>query len=338
MRATERRTGPYAHEPDMCREIRFATAGPVERSFSIVFATGCVTRPEDKAARGIAVLDNDNARVVTDGLRPVRGEPDESDPVATIAIEVVANMDWNTFARTCRSSSRFRGGISDIDILSDIPDAGDANAQISLGLIDKVPSDIRTALMRDAHVSEQVPYTFPPMNRRRMEAEVISAAKSNEDSVGPGWKVLPEDGWNRTGRVHGKPLPDPGLDHDWRVQVTRTPSVLVEAARRFAEPYTQAPSEIMGLGPLAKAECAFSDDADLFLTRLGEQSVTAPTMDAFRTRVREMEDDQLVHLWAACRVMAEDLSVEELRENLPYHVHDLRQEFEASIGSTIEPV
>lgn len=241
MTQNEQKTGPYTHAPGMQHEVRFPTAGRVERSFTIVFATGYLNRPADTNAAGIAILDNDNGRVVTDGIRPLRGFVDEDGPAAMIALQAFAGMRWDAFSKACRESSRYRGGIEDIDQAADMPHSGNPDLQISMGLIEKQPDDPRTTLMREVHASAFIPYDFPARTRAEMETEILSRAKSRGSEIAPEWAVLPDGQWNRTGRIRGGELIDPGFDHDWTTHVTRNPSVLVEAARRFASSYPAFP-------------------------------------------------------------------------------------------------
>lgn len=333
MTQNQQRTGPYIHPLEMCSDISFPSSGSRERSFTVLVASQNISRPDDLDAQGIAILDNDNGRVVVDGIRPVRNmTPD--DPAAAMVLEMVCSMSWASFSKMCRRSDRYRGGIPNIDANLDTPLPGNPDRFTSKTPIFHPSADNRTGIMREMHLDKSTPYRLPSRTYAKMVDDIVEQAKRFSEGYGLFWNLTPASGWNRTGRVANGPEIQEDFNEDWRREVSESPNMTNQAVLEFARPYLEQPSEIAGLGP--EATCGFEIILGgrrpvLKMQSINGHNLAADTEIEFLDKLSMLTKSEIAHLWASQRVMQGELSDEVLRESLPLYMADLRVALERDI-------
>jgi len=319
--------GPYTYTEGNLEDIRFASSGDVDRSFTVLIADHADDRMADGARAGIVVLDNDNSCVVFDGLY--------SDlPVKSVQVMFrfadIVSLPWDAFAEACRTNPRYGGGISDIDTPAELPGPGNLDRQSALGLAAIL--DARSPYIRALSEDPEVPYAFPPMDREGMASEICRHLMY-VDPQGPwshiAWDIRMNMGWNRTGRMRGLPPMDSGHDADWRHTVENDPDVVRNACAEALSVYVDAPTSILDM---EEFPCEFAvagrNGGFLILKKFCGLHMGATRDVSIADRILKLNDDRLEALWVACRVLDEDLSPENRRRDMEYQMHLARRAFE----------
>jgi len=305
----EVQTGPYSHAQSKSEEVRFASAGDLERSFTVLIANLYVPDPEDTNRIGIAVLDNDNMKVVFDGL--CAGNSASSIPMM-FQFAHLTSLDWSCFAEICRTNPRYMGGIEDIDGAAAVPSPGNIDRQTSLGLIRM--KDARSEFIKTLSQDPELSYLFPPMDRDGMEAEIcrhLMFVDPNDPWRHIGWDIRMNMGWNRTGRLKGGTPMSSRHDADWRHTVENDKSVIEDAASRALAPYISGPTSILDMEAFpCEFELAGKNNGFLILRKFCGFHMGVTQDWSIADRILKLSDDRLEALWVTCRVLDEDLNPE----------------------------
>jgi hypothetical protein len=323
----EVQTGPYAHAESRSEEVRFASSGDLDRSFTVLIADRYLPDPSNADRTGIAVLDNDNAKVVFDGL--CAGNAASSIPMV-FRFADLTSMKWEAFAEMCRTNPNYRGGIPDIDTPTDLPDPGNIDRQSALGLT--TTKDARSEFIKSLSQDPELPYIFPHADRDAMEADICRHFMY-VDPVGPwrhiGWDIRMNMGWNRTGRLKGGADLNSQFDADWRHTVENDPSVTQNASREFMAPYLSGPTGILDMDEFpCEFELAGKNNGFLILKKFCGFHMGATQDMSIADRILKLTDDRLEALWVACRVLDEDLSPDNRRREMEQQMHLARVAFE----------
>ncbi len=322
-------TGPYAHVAENITEVRFTSRHEVDRSFTILIADHALEDPEDEEREGIAVLDNDNSRVVFDGLMGTSGARGTA---IMFRFAHLSSMTWEDFSAACRSNPRYRGGIEDIDTPRDEPAAGNLASQAALGLSISPDTDSRSDFIRALSEDPDVPYKFPPSSRDSMIEEIcrhLMYVENNGLRSQIGWDIRMNMNWNRTGRIKGAEPMNSDQDFNWRHNVEQEADVTQIALRNAMLPYTNGVTCIL---EMEEFPCEFAQvgrkGGFLVLRKFCDLHMSATRDISMFDRLMRLNDDQLEGLWVTCRVLDQDLSREERMRTMEYQMHLQRKIFE----------
>lgn len=326
---TQETTGPYAHDAGATEEVRFASQGDVERSFTIILADHATQEPENPNKRGIAILDNDNAEVVLDGMTGPGG-PDS--PAMQFRFAHICAMDWAEFSAMCRENERYRGGIADLDDAFPIPAEGNPYRQAALGLRLPPEKDTRSEFVRALSEDPEVPYTFPANGREGMTEEICRHLMFIERGGLKNhiaWDIRMNFSWNRTGRIRGGTPVDGGHDYNWRHMVETEPDVTRMAASEALAPYLESACFVLDMEEFpCRFELAGRNKGFLTLKTFCGNHMSATRDVSIEDRLLRLNDAQLEGLWVVCRVLDEDLSRENRTQEMSHQMHLLRMRFD----------
>lgn len=322
-------TGPFAHAPQNIEEVRYPSTGDVERSFTIIIAEHAIEDPADQTRRGIAILDNDNATIIFDGL--CSGICPKG-PALTIRLAAIASMNWREFSRMCRENPRYRDGTRDIDEPVDEPENGNLTRQAALGLNISPSSDARSNFVREISADRHVPYKFPPINRAGMTAEICRHKMFQQAphcSAHLAWDIQFPKRWNRTGRIEGLRKMDSAEDSNWRHMVDSNPEITRRAQMNVIEPFTLIPTCILDMTAYpCEFERVGENGADLILKKFAGRFMPSTRDIDMPTRLKRMNDASVEALWVVCRVLDADLSPASMVSQAEFEMHNLRCAYE----------
>lgn len=322
-------TGPYAHKAELKEEIRFTSVGDVERSFTILIADHAIGSPEDETRRGIAILDNDNASVVLDGICEKR---DPYGLATRIRFADIGTMDWKAFSAYCRSAETFRGDQPDIVEPCDLPRNGDVLRQAALGLNIDPSKDNRSTAVKALSENPDVPYRFPLADRDRMTAEIcrhLMFIENGGQKSHIAWDIRMQKGWNKTGRIKGGTAVNAEFDSDWRHTIETNPHLSKRACAQAIAPFITAPMDVFDNG---KFPCEFQligrNKGFLILHKFCGNFMLATRDVSMCDRLMRLRDDEIEALWVTCRVLDYDLSQPMRAAALEAQMHDMRLAYE----------
>lgn len=322
--------GPYSYEEGNIEEIRFRSSGDVDRSFTALIVDHVTDDPTSHHRRGIAILDNDNQKIVFDGLY---SDQPQSSILLRFRFASLPSLRWSEFSQLCRENSRYRGDIPDIDLITDIPNPGNQSHQAALGLL---PSqDIRSDFIKAISEDPDTPYSFPPIDREGMEEEICRHLMYiDADPLVPysyiTWDIRMNSGWNRTGRIKGCAGVDSGHDADWRHTVESDPSIVRQACQDALSVYLEPNCTIMDMEDYpCEFGIAGKNGGFLILKKFGNYHMGATRDVGISVRIQKFKNDAVEALWVICRVLDEDLSFENRRKDMEYQMHLSRVAYES---------
>lgn len=322
--------GPYSYEEGNIEEIRFRSTGDVDRSFTALIVDHVTDDPASHHRRGIAILDNDNQKIVFDGLY---ADQPQSSILVTFRFASLTSLDWEEFSQLCRDNSRYHGGIADIDLITDAPNPGNQSHQAALGLL---PSqDIRSDFIKAISEDPDTPYSFPPIDREGMEEEICRhlmyvepAPLGNSSYIA--WDIRMNSGWNRTGRIRGDAGVDPSHDADWRHTVENDESIVKQACQDALSVYLEGSCAIMDMEDYpCEFGVAGKNGGFLILKKFSNSHMRATQDVGIPRRMEGFMDEEVEALWVICRVLDEDLSFENRRKDMEHQMHLARVAYES---------
>lgn len=222
------KTGPYLHAPDDLSRLLFETGG-TPRVFTLLIAAAVQTDRLDRTRDGIAILDEDEGRVLLDGH--LRGDP------AACAAEFyrIRAMGWPEFSELCRSSPRCRVAAADVRDVTGTPLPGSRRRQALLGGPRPLPfseraHDLRSDLMISADSDPDAPFRFPKVTRETaIDALSRTPLTRGQDGLfRMSWPVRFPDSADLSGLSGPGPV-DRSLDPAWTELVGHRPEILEEA-------------------------------------------------------------------------------------------------------------
>lgn len=320
-----RKTKAYLQYASRKEEVRFASSGDVERSFSLLAINDAKSDEARKLKPGIAIIDNDNLCVVLSGLD---AEKVNTAILVMIRIADFQTMEWREFSEYCRKHPLYRGGISDIDHWTKTPHPGNPQNQKSAGFAFDPHNDIRSDLLRDLDDDPAAPYSFPAIDRAGIEAEICSHllfTERNGRRSHIAWDIRMNMSWNRTGRIRGGSYIDPVTDHDWNQLILDDPEIIELACKNAVADYTTDPTTILDM---EEYPCEFrrigSKNGFLIIHRFAGHFLFATPDISVTERLIRLTDKEIEALWAVIRVMDFETSRQMRIVEMEYQMHLLR--------------
>lgn len=305
-------TGPFLHDPRHKADISFDSAGDVPRSFTVVLAQGLLATAGREAASGIAIIDNDNGRVVCDGIQATSGTDGRPNATQLMAFALLPEMDWHAFSNYCRGHASYRGGIEDIDKALSLPHGGSRSRQVELGLIRPNFSDIRPIALREINSISAMPYRFPVSSRKAMINEILPRLhyRAQDGSRALAWDIRMNFKWNASGHVEGGEAVERSMDRRWAAQSDRDGDAFKQACDQSLQPFVVAPFVALDLDPSRAAELDVRGDNGgfLVLSSFAGRDMTFSGPRELEDKLDAMSDDDLSMLWATARILDVDLS------------------------------
>lgn len=324
--ATLKTTGHYRYAKKNCEEIRFISSNGLDRSFTILIVEDYIGDSEAADEhKGIAVIDNDNNRVVFDGLY---AEYATSSPCVVFKVADFTSANWTLFSKMCREHKNYKGGIRDIDTATPNPDQGNIDRQLKLGL---TPQDIRSDFTKSISQDPKNPYSFPCRNRIGMEADICDhfTYVAPRGPAHLGWDIRMNIKWNRTGYKKGGTPLDRQYDASWRHTIKNNASVIKDAGDRLIAPYVSGPIGILDQDTfLCDFEIVGKNSGFIILKKFCGFHMGGSKDISIADRIFRLSDTQLEALWVACYVMDEDLCVENRRSQMQTQMEIARLDFE----------
>ena len=317
--------GPFEYAPANIRELRFASAGEVDRSFTVLIASRVLDDFLQRNNTGIAVFDNDNDKVVFDGLH---GHRTSGSKAMLDRLDSLAALDWTGFSNACRVNRHYCGGIADIDINCPLPNSGDSNAQQALGINPII--DNRSDFIRELANVPDVPYDLPSMERIEMFREINAHLMfREEDRTYLAWDIRLNMKWNKTGHMDGMPALEKRHDKAWSHLVETDPTIIQEACREVMSVYVDAPTSILDM---EEFPCEFilvgRNNGFLGLQKFHGQHMEAIEGQNISDLISDFNDAEIEALWVICRVLNDDLSAVNRSQDMEYQMHLLRRQWE----------
>lgn len=324
-----RKTRSYFQHASRKEEVRFASSGDVERSFSLLAIDDIGGNETGDLKRGIAVIDNDNLRVVLHGLD---ADKVNTDILVMLRIADLQTMEWHEFSEFCRKHPFYRGGISDIDHWTKTPHPGNAQNQKSYGFAFDLRNDIRSDLLRDLDENPEVPYSFPAIDRQGIEAEICSHllfTERNGRRSHIAWDIRMNMSWNRTGRIRNGTYIDPVTDHDWNQLILDDPDIIKLACTQAIADYTRGRTTILDM---EEYPCEFrrigSKKGFLIIENFAGHFLFATPDISIPERLVRLNDKEIEALWAITKVMDYETSRQMRIAEMEYQMHLLRVDIE----------
>lgn len=324
-----RKTRSYFQHASRKEEVRFASSGDVERSFSLAVIDDSCIDERCELKRGIAIIDNDNLRIVLDGL-----DADKVNTAILVMLRIAdfQTMEWQEFSEYCRKNPLYRGGIPDIDHWTKAPHPGNPQNQTFSGLAFDLHNDIRSDLLRDLDEDPEVPYSFPAIDRQGIEAEICSHllfTERNGRRSHIAWDIRMNMSWNRTGRIRGGTYIDPITDHDWNQLLEDDPEIIKLACKKAIAEYTSGRTAILDM---EEYPCEFrrigNNMGFLIIDNFAGHFLFATPDISIPERLARLTDREIGALWAVVRVMDFETSRQMRITEMEYQMHLLRVDVE----------
>lgn len=334
-------TGPYLHRPQDCAHLRFESAGETPRSFTVIISEGLVKNGETIKRNGLAILDNDNRCVVIDReysqIDPSRGPSRQQ----SMALELMKDLGWREFAAYCGSRKTYRKNVS--DLRNEIPDCGNRENQIRLGLLDSREIDNRSDFVRQINAEPDLPYSFPRASRSAMISEIMGhevyrGAHGAESHLA--WDVRMNFRWNQSGKLAvPKAEIEPEFDKQWSKQVRSDESIFQRASEASLAPYLSTPFLAFDAenGIAANLEVAGRNAGFVVMSDFGGAQMGFRNATELAGKLAAMDDEHIMMLWVTCRTLSSDLSVASRSFDMASEFHDIRAEMEDFWRTEEEP-
>lgn len=278
---------------------------------------------------GIAVIDNDNWRIVVDRCLPQASGLKGASRQQRHTFEKIKEMDWAEFSQFCRAQATYRAGSPDIDQRAPIPAAGNEYNQVKLGLRAPTVNDDRTDFLRALHESGD--YNLPPTSRDGMIKELMM--RQSQEVRGKrmlSWDVGMNYDWDRSGHVEGGEDLGANFDRQWAQEMEANPSILRTACDRAVAPYVAPGFNVLELGESASCELNIGGAGDkyLMLGSFAGQDMSFATFRELREKLSSMETSELVDLWATVRVLDKDLNRQNRAHDVAWELNAIRASLE----------
>ncbi|MBW3243487.1 hypothetical protein KUV57_12505 [Epibacterium sp. DP7N7-1] len=325
-------TGQFLHEAALKRTLFFKGEGAVPRSFTILVALA--SKPDrqantDLTRNGIAIIDNDNWRIVADRCLPQPSGLKGASREQRHLFNELAAMDWTEFSSFCRSQSTYRAGSPDLDNRSAVPDCGDAQNQVQLGLRGADVIDDRTDFVRALHETGE--YNLPKTSRDGMVKDLMMRQSHKvRDTRMLSWDVGMNYAWDRSGRVEGGEDLCSSFDTKWEHELGDNPEHLRMACDRAVAPYVASGFNVFELGEKAGCELNLGgvNDKFLMLSSFGELDMGFSNFGELREKLNGMNTEDLVNLWTTVRVLDTDLNRSNRAFDVAWELNGIRSSLE----------
>ncbi len=327
------KTGPYLHAPDDLLRLRFETGG-TPRLFTLLFAQARAS-DGDVAAAGLAVLDEDEGRVLLD--RHAADAPDRG----ASELYRVYRLDWAEFSAFCRTHPRYRGAAPDIDNRHDTPLPGSRTRQARLGAAADLVAeprpgarrDLRSDLMRRADADPACPVRFPPRDREGIIADLSERAMRSGDhgSWHLGWAIRFPAGLDLNG-ISGGAVVDRSLDIAWSELIEQRPELIDEARMRSVERVASAGLRTFGAEDEGRFDLRLMETGQgpaILLLAMDDLGIGAISAEALTDELSRMPDHVLRDLWKLSRTVEHELDPNQLGLRFGAALNLIRSETEA---------
>lgn len=331
--------GPYFHRKEARVDLRFDSVGSSPRSFTVLVADAVAKGP-DNAKAGLAVYDNDNDRIVMDGLNRQPNTQLGLSLDQKIVLALMTEMTWGQFSSYVRKHPSYRGGVADIDSAQGVPAPGNMERQVALGLIEEGYSDIRPAVLREVHADRELPYTFPPASRAAIIADLAAHTlfKTGDDRDMLAWDVRMNFAWNRSGRIEGQDAVDDRFDSRWAKESGNASDIFAQACETALKPYLAEPFKVLDLDDSLPIELDVMGGRGGFvvLKSVNGTALRGKGPQGLATALDALDDQTLTQVWAATRILDVDFSRSVRKEIMTDLLHDARLAQEIEWGEEIE--
>ncbi|WP_027234422.1 hypothetical protein [Leisingera caerulea] len=326
------RTGQFLHEGGLKHHLFFEGEGEVPRSFTVLIALGYKANEQenlDLGRNGIAVIDNDNWRIVADScLQQASGLKGASREQRKLLAEI-REMDWQSFVSFCRSQKTYRAGSPDLDQAASQPDCGSIGNQVQLGLRHMEEVDERSEFVKTLHETGE--YNLPKVSRDGMIKDLM-IRQSQEADAGRmlSWDIGMDFKWDSSGHIDGGQDLSAQLDTRWRRAMRDEPEILSDAVQRAMAPYTSDGFNVLDLGESAACDLKFGgpDDRYLMLSAFGGQDMSFGSFRELNTKLKNLATEDLLNLWTTVRVLDKDLSRSCRSYDVAWELNAIRSERE----------
>ncbi|MCE6958397.1 hypothetical protein LAZ40_04915 [Cereibacter sphaeroides] len=306
-----RKTGPFLHQEDHARVVRFDAGDGTRRSFTVLATPGRSSEP--RSARGsIAVLDNDSGEIVVEG-HVAGGSRKVAVAEQVELVERIAGMGWDDFRTFCQESPGFRA-LSEKSI------------------------DNRDDFLRSFDgVSD---YSFPRRTREGMIRDIMSHGCSpcRDGKMRFSWDIRMNFVWDRSGRVQDGEDLCPSQDARWREALEEDRTLYRRACETALADYVDAPFRVLDDDDmLCDLEVIGVQGGWVILNSIGGKPIAAPTPGAMRQLLEGSCDVTVRNLWTALRTLDVDFSRKNRTFEMQWALNGLRAELEAEWLEELDP-
>ncbi|MCW3784432.1 hypothetical protein [Defluviimonas salinarum] len=321
-------TGQFLHDPENKRDIFFQGEGDVPRSFTVLIALGYKTDNLDLGRNGIAIIDNDNWRIVADACHAQASGLKGASAEQRRALEEICAFGWEEFASFCRTRETYRAGSGDIDIPGSKPAAGNAERQVKLGLRIHQEPDIRSDFIRGIH--ETGDYNLPRTTRRGMINDILMhPSQESRNGRTLAWDTRMNFSWDRSGRVEGGEEVCRSMDARWMAAVKEDDDLLRKACDEAFSPYLAEGFAALGLEEATCEIVAGGPEGEhLLLKSFRGTDLEFRDHRDLRQKIEALSEEDISNLWVTVRVLDKDLSRASRANEVQIHLNSLRAEKE----------
>lgn len=324
-------TGQFMHHPDETRLVEFQGQGIVPRSFTVLIAVGEKGDAElDLTSNGIAIIDNDNWSVVARGISQQASGIRGSSRDQRTEFDKLCKVEWREFSAFCREVAAGRTKLAE-DIAKGwpLPEAGQPENRRRLGLDGPRAEDNRSALIRE--IAEYGEFSLPATSRQGMINELMmrQSIQTREGRV-ISWNLSMNFAWDRSGRCEGGEELSPAYDRRWDRVLKQDPEVLRAACDKAIAPYMASDFSVLELGEGAIADLAMGGDDEntMMLKSFGGRSMVFKNFSDMRSKLSELENEDLCNLWATSRVLDQEFSRKERAMSVAVELNEARAKLE----------
>lgn len=334
-------TGQYVHETLHKRHLFFAAGeNSPSRCLSIVVAIahydGSGGMKLEK--NGIAIIDNDNWRVVADRIGQNKSGQSGADREQLRILENLTRMDWNEFTAFCRAQERYRPGVEDIDIPDASPTEGNPGNQKKLGLSDPRLQDYREPYLRA--LNDLGEYALPLASRDGMLRDIMMRASQINTETGRRfltWSLHMDFPFDRTGRLEaGGQDVDDKYNNRWNTTLKSKPEIMQEVVASAFSLYTEPSFSAFDMGEEWQCTLQMTDTPSLQLMKWRGKDMGFSTFPELRSKLLEFDRKDLNGIWATVRCLDKDLNRVNRAADVQPFLNNKRVELETEWSMDLE--
>lgn len=332
-------TGQFLHEAAHKHAVFFNGEGDVPRSFTVLAALAYKPMNEsdvDLSRNGIVIIDNDNWRIVADGISPQSTGLMGASPEQVDLLSQIAKMKWGEFSDFCRVQQRYRAGSPDIDMGASAPAAGSHENQTRLGLRNPKLDDYRNDFIRA--LNDLGEFNLPATSRDGMIRDLMMRASVEV----PGGRMLSwttdmNFNWDRSGNVARGADIDPTYDARWAKALRSDPSIMERATEAAFAPYLVPNYAVFDLEDDANCQLIASEHtSDILLSTYRGQDMSFTDFHDLRKKLSALEGDDLVYLWTTARVLDKEFNRLNRSSDVMPHLNTIRVDMELEWSMELE--
>lgn len=332
-------TGQFLHEIAHKHPLFFKGEGEVPRSFTVLAALAYKPQNEDEvdlSKNGIAIIDNDNWRIVADEISSQSTGLMGASPEQVNILSQIVAMDWSEFTNFCRAQPRYRAGSPDIDMAAAQPDSGSHGNQARLGLRSPKMDDYRNDFIRSLNSLGE--FNLPATSRDGMIRDLMmrSSTPSNNGRM-LSWSINMDFNWDRSGTVSRGADLDPAYDARWAKALRADPSIMERATEAAFAPYLVPDYAVFDLEDEANCQLVASANGDdIMLSSYRGNDMSFTDFHDLRKKLSALEGDDLVYLWTTARVLDKEFNRLNRSNDVMPHLNQIRADMEMEWAMELE--